>query len=151
MNEKHDIIINPEDADSPDALELMGELDGEDLERYPAESVHGFEPCEAAIFLIARNNGRAVGCGALRHISSEIAELKRLFVRPDHRGRGLSRKILERLELAAVEFGHEKIWLETGDEQPEAVGLYESSGYRRIPLFGEYVNDPHSICYEKVL
>ncbi len=151
MNENHDIIINPEDADSPDALELMGELDGEDLERYPAESMHGFEPSEAAIFLIARNDGRAVGCGALRHISSEIAELKRMFVRPNHRGKGLSRKILERLELAAVEFGHEKIWLETGDRQPEAVGLYESSGYRRIPLFGEYVSDPHSICFEKVL
>ena len=151
MSEDHDIIIRPEDADSPDALELMGELDGEDLERYPAESMHGFEPSEAAIFLIAKNDGRAVGCGALRHISSEIAELKRLFVRRDHRGRGLSRKILERLELAAVEFGHEKIWLETGDRQPEAVGLYESSGYRRIPKFGEYVSDPHSICYEKVL
>jgi GNAT superfamily N-acetyltransferase len=121
------------------------------MKRYPPESMHGLAPSEALIFLIAKNDGRAVGCGALRHISSEIAELKRLFVRPDHRGRGLSRRILAKLESAAAGFGHERIWLETGDKQPEAVGLYESSGYSRIPLFGEYVTDPHSICYEKIL
>ncbi|MBI5118853.1 GNAT family N-acetyltransferase [Candidatus Poribacteria bacterium] len=148
--EKNSVIItSSEDPSSPDALALMRELDEELLNRYPAQSVHGMKPSEADVFIIARFDGLAVGCGALRRVSKEIVEIKRMFVRPTHRGRGISRQILNKLESTAGAFGYKKIWLETGDAQPEAIRLYESSGYCRIPCYGEYGHDPRSVCFGK--
>ena len=151
MNEKCDIVISVEGAGHRDALTLMEELDEELQSKYPKESIHGLKPSEAMVFLVARSGDYAVGCGALRKISEGIAEVKRMFVRFDHRGRGISKQILRRLESTAIEFGHNRIWVETGDRQPESIGLFESSGYSRIPRYGEYANDPHSICFEKTL
>ena len=151
MNKQDDIVISSENPNSPDAFELIRELDEELLSRYPKQSVHGMKPSEAVTFFIARTDKRAIGCGALREISPELAEIKRMFVRSNHRGKGISKQILRKLESTAIEFGYEKIWLETGDEQPEALHLYESSGYHRIPCYGEYISDPHSICFEKIL
>ena len=149
ISENNIFTIYPEDPDSPDALELIRELDEELLTRYPATSVHVMEPSEADTFVIARIDGHAVGCGALRNTSERTGEIKRMFVRPDHRGRGIARKILKMLELAALEIGYIRIRLETGDRQPESIGLYESADYYPIPRFGEYTNDPHSRCFEK--
>ena len=151
MNKQVNIVISSEDPNSPDAAELIRELDCELLSRYPKQSVHAMKPSDAAIFIVARVDGHAVGCGALRHISPDTAELKRMFVSANHRGKGISKQILSKLESTAIEFGYEKIWLETGDEQPEAIHLYESSGYHRIPRYGEYISDPYSICFEKIL
>lgn len=148
---ENNVTILPEDPGSRDALELIRELDEELLIRYPATSVHGMEPSEADTFVIARIDGHAVGCGGLRNISEETGEIKRMFVRTEHRGKGVARQILKMLESAAVEFGYEKLQLEIGDRQPESIGLYESSAYYPIPRYGEYSNDPHSRCYEKIL
>jgi ribosomal protein S18 acetylase RimI-like enzyme len=74
-----------------------------------------------------------------------------MYVLPEFRGRGLSRKILKRLEELAVEKGLATIRLETGNRQPEAIGLYRSAGYVEIPRYGEYAHNPTSVCFEKCL
>ena len=79
------------------------------------------------------------------------AELKRMYVIPSARGRGLSRRILTALEDQAAEFGATSVVLETGDRQIAALGLYESSGYFRIPCFGAYAVSPSSVCLQKRL
>ncbi len=151
IGRNNDITAKSEDPGSPDALGLMKELDEELLSRYPAQSVHGMKPSEAAVFIIARIDGHAVGCGALREVSKETVEIKRMFVRNLHRRKGISKKILKALESTAGEFGYKNIWLETGEAQPEAIRLYESSGYHRIPRYGEYTHDPLSVCFGKQL
>jgi putative acetyltransferase len=103
-------------------------------------------------FLVARLDGRAVGCGAVRVSSvAGVAEVKRMYVRPELRGRGISRLLLAALEQAARDLGYRAVRLETGDPQHEAVALYESSGYRRIPPYGRYADSAVTRCYEKPL
>jgi putative acetyltransferase len=102
------------------------------------------------VFLVARDvAGKALGCGALRHLEPGAAELKRMYVRPEARGRGLGRALLDALEAEARRLGIRVLRLETGFKQHEAVGLYERAGYRRIPCFGAYADGAVSICYEK--
>jgi N-acetylglutamate synthase-like GNAT family acetyltransferase len=103
-----------------------------------------------SVFFIARFDGQAVGCAALRPVESEVAEVKRMYVAPTARRRGIARHMLAELERTAVEFGYRVLRLETGDRQPEAIALYESSGFRRIPAYGCHVHDPLSICFEKI-
>ena len=144
-----------ESPESSDARRLIAQLDEELYARYPQNAVHGLHASEVAnwqgIFVIARIDGRAVGCGAVRPLASGVGEVKRMFVEPDFRGRSVGRKILEGLEAWAREEGFITLRLETGIRQPEAIGLYESMGYRQIPPFGEYIGNPFSVCYEKWL
>jgi ribosomal protein S18 acetylase RimI-like enzyme len=74
-----------------------------------------------------------------------------MFVEPSMRGRGIARALLAGLEAAARGLGLTVLRLETGSRQPEAIGLYESAGYLRVPAFGEYASDPLSVCFEKRL
>lgn len=74
-----------------------------------------------------------------------------MYVRPDKRGKGISRRILLTLEALARDYDYTMLRLETGLRQPQAMGLYESEGYHCIPCFGDYALDPLSVCYEKVL
>jgi GNAT superfamily N-acetyltransferase len=92
-----------------------------------------------------------VACGAFRPLEGEVCEIKRMFVAPDCRGRGYSRLVLAELERLAVGWGYTTARLETGDRQPEAIGLYEGAGYRRIPPYGIYVGSERSVCFEKQL
>lgn len=104
------------------------------------------------LFLVALDpTGRAVGCGALRRLDQHTAEIKRMYVEPGSRGRGVSTMILRALESAAVERGWTTIRLETGPAQPEAMRFYEREGYREIPLFGAYIGSDLSVCYERSL
>lgn len=112
----------------------------------PAE----FDPPHG-IFLLARLDGLAVGCGAWRSNGQEDAEIKRMYTAPEARGRGVARAVLEALESAAREAGKRRMILETGYQQPEAIGLYESHGYRRIPNFGHYKDEPEAVCYGREL
>jgi GNAT superfamily N-acetyltransferase len=102
-------------------------------------------------FLIARLEGWPVGCAALRPLGAEAAEVKRLYVTPPVRRRGIARLLLAELEAQAARFGFTTLRLETGNRQPEAIGLYESTGFRRIAPYGSYVEDPLSICFEKAV
>jgi GNAT superfamily N-acetyltransferase len=143
------------DAASPDALDLMQALDNDLRDRYPGVVVNGLRPDDAArprfIFVVARIDGRPVGCGAVRELDPLVGEIKRMFVRPGHRGRGIARRVLSALEAHAAALGYTTLRLETGDRQPEALGLYKSAGYRAIIPFGEYVGNPFSRCFEKRL
>jgi GNAT superfamily N-acetyltransferase len=141
--------------DSPLALALIRELDSDLGSRYPEQWIHGLHPEDVEdtrlVFVIMYQGDEPVGCGALRSLDSDMTEVKRMYVKPGFRGQGCSRKLLDFLEANARSSGYRIIRLETGTKQPEAIGLYESSGYTSIPAYGEYVGNPFSLCYEKVL
>ena len=90
-------------------------------------------------------------CGGLKELSRGVAEIKRMYVLPEFRGKGLASRVLEELERWASELGFEKCVLETGKKQPEAIGLYRKSGYRVIPNYGQYQGIDNSLCFEKSL
>ena len=148
-------MVEESRPDADDGVALIGLLDAELLRRYPARSVHGLHAGEEKdprlLFLVARLNGEPVGCGALRELGPALAEVKRMFVQPGCRKRGIGAKILVALETAARARGYERLVLETGVRQPEARQLYERQGYRAIEAYGEYVGNPFSVCMEKVL
>ena len=91
-----------------------------------------------------------VGCGGLRQLDSVHGEIKRMYVVPERRGTGISTAVLTALEGEARGRGWERVVLETGDEQPDAMRFYEREGYTRIPNFGYYADSALSVCYEKV-
>jgi putative acetyltransferase len=149
-------MISFERPDCAEAQYLIRQLDEELLRRYPSlETTHGLHPQDLTdpdfTFLIARVDGRAVGCGALRVLELGVGEVKRMFVLPEFRGRGIARQILLALESRALKLGYRFVRLETGMEQPEAIGLYKSAGYRPIEAFGEYAGNSFSVCFEKRL
>jgi putative acetyltransferase len=106
---------------------------------------------DITLFLVAFDGEEAIGCGGLRQIDEHHGEIKRMYVAPDHRGSGVSTDILRALEAAARERGWDRLVLETGERQPDAIRFYEREGYTRIPNFGHYVDSAISICYERVL
>lgn len=151
-------IIRVERADPtlPVCEQLMQELSAELGALYGDDGVGNFSAAQVMVprsaFVVAWLNGDAVGCGAIRPMAeSHVAEVKRMYVRPQMRGKGISRRVLLTLEALAKEFDYTTLRLETGLRQPQAMGLYETEGYRRIPCFGDYALDPLSVCYEKAL
>ncbi|MQA25759.1 MAG: GNAT family N-acetyltransferase [Micromonosporaceae bacterium] len=98
------------------------------------------------IFLMAWQDGVAVGCGGWR-AHGEDAEIKRMYTAPEARGRGVARAVLNALEETARHAGKGRMILETGNRQPEAIGLYESQDYEQIPNFGYYKDEPGAVCY----
>lgn len=155
------LVIGPEDVLRPDAARLIRELSAELAAAYDfADDGSGaFSSADVQVprsaFLIARLGGHPVGCGALRPLDDgepgSTAEIKRMYVAPDARGRGVAGAILDRLEAVAREFGYARVALETGNRQFAAIRLYERAGYARIPCYGRYVNDPRSVCFGKAL
>lgn len=143
------------DPAAPEALSLIAELDAEICRRYPGVMPHGLTAADLAdpefSFYVAWLDGEPVACGALRRREPGVTEVKRMYVRPAHRGRGLARDILRTLEGRAHALGAVRILIETGKAQPEAVALYRSAGYVDIPRFGEYAAIPVSLCFEKRL
>lgn len=95
------------------------------------------------------DDGRPLGCGALRSLGEPVVEIKRMYVRPEARGRGVGVAILDELERQARERGFKVVRLETGPLQPEAIGLYARAGYREIPCFGAYSGAAASRCFER--
>jgi putative acetyltransferase len=128
-------------AEQQEELELR--YDGDD------EAPQGIDP--EISFLLARIEGEPVGCAGLQPLEPGVGEVRRMYVRPAHRGHGVSRALLGAVEQMARARTMHTLRLETGDLQPEAIGLYQSSGYRRIPVFGGYVGTVHSLCFEKHL
>jgi GNAT superfamily N-acetyltransferase len=84
-------------------------------------------------------------------MAARVAEVKRMYVHPAHRGRGIGRAILSKLESLARLYGYTTMRLETGVRQPEAIHLYESAGFLRIPCYYPYSDSPLSVCYEKFI
>jgi putative acetyltransferase len=102
-------------------------------------------------YLVAVVDGRVVACGGLQALDDGAVELKRMYVRPSYRGRGIARQLIVALEEVALGAGHRVLRLETGAYLPAAIGLYRSAGYQPIGVYGEYVGNPYSVCFEKRL
>ena len=96
-------------------------------------------------------NDRPVGCGAIKEFEPRVAEVKRMFVPLDDRGKGIAKEILSELETWAKELGNRKCILETGIKQPEAISLYKKSGYKFTDNYGQYEGVENSVCFEKLL
>ena len=108
-------------------------------------------PGPGAAFVVAYEDGLPIGCGAICPLEPGIGEIHRMFVEREARGRGIARRILDELERIAPELEYRAIRLETGTRQPYAIKLYEKAGYDRIAPYGQYRNDPLSLCFEKRL
>ena len=149
------ITIAPEDPSSPEVQRLLSAFVDEVKKRYdsPPADVGIFDPELVAIprsvFLVARFDGHAVGCGALAPMDENCVEVKRMFVAPPNRGLGIATKILDELERLAREFDYDAMRLETGVRQPESIALYGKAGFYRIPNFPPFENDPSAVCFEK--
>jgi putative acetyltransferase len=102
-------------------------------------------------YLVAVLSGRVVGCGAWQPLEPGVAEIKRMYVRPSFRGRGIARQLVVALEEEALAAGRPVVRLETGTYLPSAIALYRAAGYLPIPAYGEYVGNPFSVCFEKRL
>lgn len=148
-----DLILHRVSILDPTYLELVTQLDrflaefnGPDEELYS-----GFNSAPIFGGVVALWQGVPAGCGALKVINDELGEVKRMFVKPEYRGKGIARKVLSEIEQWAVELGLKCVQLETGVELPEARGLYERSGYIYIPNYEPYVGLERSICMAKNL
>lgn len=147
----------PEPFDAPDVQALVTAQQAEMLELYEGEADIG--PAREAsmfvepdgVFLVVRDDDRAVACGGIARFDETRGELKRMYVLPDARGRGLGRRVLVELEAEARRLGYGSLVLETGDRQEAALGLYESSGYEQIPCYPPYDSRELSLCFEKRL
>lgn len=151
MGESQDIQIRFVGRDSGDLLALIESLDVELEQRYGMPMTVGVPVVEDSLFAVAYATDEAVGCAALLPLEPRIGELKRMFVIPSARHAGVARRLLAAIEGEAVARGYRAIRLETGVRQPEALALYASAGYRRIPPFGEHEGGGLSVCLEKRL
>ena len=142
-------------ADHPDVERFVTALLQEMADRYDDDPDTIERTDEAAAFvLLLDDDGTPLGSGAVQRLSKSKAdaavdhgEVKRVYVVPEARGRGLSRLLMSALVDLARDLGYTWLQLETGDVQPEAIGLYESSGWTRVPNYGQYESDPRSLCF----
>ncbi len=141
-------------SDNPDFIELVEFLDA-DLTIRDGEQ-HAFYDQFNKIDMIkhvvlAYKDDEPAGCGAIKQYTSEIMEVKRMFVMPVYRRKGIAVKILAELEKWAAELSYTKCILETGKRQPEAIELYKKQGYKTITNYGQYAGVENSVCFEKKL
>jgi GNAT superfamily N-acetyltransferase len=148
----------PEPFDTPDVTALCDAQQEEMRGRYggvadigPTREASMFvEP--DGVFVVVRDGAeRAVACGGICRFDDARAELKRMYVVPEARGQGLGRRVLVELEEHARALGYTGIVLETGDRQPESVGLYVSAGFERMPCYPPYSERELSLCFQKRL
>jgi len=148
-------IITRERPDTLDSISLITELEAYLEPLYPPESRHGFSVgellAEVVPFFLLRANGTPACCGGIKLVGSEYGEIKRMYVRPQFRGLGFGKLMLNHLADYARSHAINLLRLETGIHQPEAIGLYERMGFYRILPFGAYTDDPLSRYYEKRL
>jgi putative acetyltransferase len=148
--------IRREKFDSKAAIALADALEEELLTTYDGEPGSGglpaasiFEPANGGAFLVGRIDGEAVACGGVARYDDVTGEIRRMYVVPSVRGRGLSRRVLAALEDEARGLGYSFVRLETGNLQAAAIRLYASAGFEPIPRYGPFANDPKSVCFEK--
>ena len=151
-----ELVVRAEPPDAEPGASLLAEYYGEIASRYPdwspskgsTASVPDMSP-PAGRFLVAYVDGSPAACGTVKRVDDRTAEIKRMYVRPAARGRGLARRMLAELEAAARGLGYARIVLDTGDRMPEAQALYRSSGYHEIP---DYNGNPWAaVWFEKRL
>jgi len=139
------------------ASALIAALNAELLARYPEVPTAHFhlDPDEVSegrgVFLVAYTNRVPLGCGALRRLDARTGELKRMFVDPGARGLGVARALVAGLEAEAHRLGFDRLVLEVGERQPEAVALYADAGFVRVPPFAANMASPLALCMGKDL
>ena len=141
-------------SDNPDFQKLVALLDA-DLKIRDGED-HAFyaqynKSATLNEVLVCYENELAVGCGALRRYEEKTVEIKRMFVLPEQRGKGIAQKILKELETWAKQLGYAHCILETGVNQPEAIGLYKKTAYTITPNYGQYKHMENSVCMSKTI
>ena len=152
------VEIRREALNSEAGTRLICALNAELSERYPegGTALHfrldanEISPGRGA-FLVGYASEIPVACGAVRLLDAETAEIKRMYVEPTARGRGLGRRMLQALEAEARLLGAHDLVLETGTRQPEAIALYSRAGFSKIGAFGEYEDHPLSVFMGKTL
>ncbi len=148
------ISIIRTNSENVDFIELVRHLDIELAER--DGKGHSFYAQFNKIDMIRRvvlayDEGQPAASGAIKEYEPGTMEVKRMFTLPASRGKGIAARVLAELETWAVELNYSKCVLETGKKQPEAIRLYEKSGYKRIPNYGQYAGVENSVCFEKTL
>lgn len=143
-------------AEDPRSVALIAEVQAIYVGLYGGEddspmAAHEFEPPAGTFLLALDGKDRSIGCIGVRHHEDRVGEIKRMYVRPEHRQRGYARALLVAAEDRARELGYSALILETGEPQPEARALYESHGYRRVPGFGHYQDAPLSRSFRREL
>ena len=158
MSRPETITITRAELNADVSRALIGSLNAELSGLYPEPGANHFQldPEEVAdgrgAFLVVYREGTPVGCGALRLLDAETAELKRMYLSPTVRGRGLGRRLVAALEAEARALGVRRLVLETGGRQAAALALYRATGFHPIPLYGEYCLSPEtSVCLGKDL
>ena len=146
-------VISLERPDTADARALITELEAHLVPLYPVESRHGYSVekliNEGVAFFIIRVNATPAGCGGVKLFGTDYGEIKRMYIRPQFRGLGLAKLMLDHLANYAHDRNVSVLRLETGIHQHEAIGLYERAGFHTIPPFGDYKPDPLSRFFEK--
>lgn len=137
-----------------DLLELVRLLDNDLNSRYgnlqaEYDKYNKLDSIDAAI--VAYSNLIPIGCGCFKSFDKQTVEIKRMFVKQEYRGKGISILILDQLEQTAKQNGFSKSILETGIGQPEAIRFYNKSGYKQIDNFGQYIGNINSVCMSKLL
>jgi GNAT superfamily N-acetyltransferase len=149
------VQLTPVAYDDPVAAALIEAVQQEYELRYGGRDITPLDPAEFSpphgLFLIGRLDGEPVACGGWRVVEPGLGEVKRMYVAAGYRRRGLSRQLLRELEKTARAAGLHRLRLETGYAQPEAIQLYETSGYTRIEKFGVYRDHAGSTCFGKSL
>ena len=146
------ILLKRADSSDADFVRLVGMLD-EYLANIDGEEhayfsqFNGLDKIPNVV--LAYEGDEAVGCGAFRPYTESIAEIKRMYVRPEFRGRQIGALVLTELETWARELGYAEYVLETGRRQPAAIRLYENCGYSLIPNYDQYSGVESSICMKK--
>lgn len=148
------ITFKRTDSNNEDFVEMVKQLDsdlairdGEDHAFY-----HQFNSISMIKYaIVAYHENNPIGCGAIKAFNDTTMEVKRMYVSPKQRGKGIAKLILAELETWTRELGFSRCILETGINQPEALALYHKSGFVRIPNYGQYENVKSSFCFEKIL
>ncbi|MBO7744774.1 GNAT family N-acetyltransferase [Paenibacillus sp. MWE-103] len=151
----HELRIVDVGMKDPDLLGLIGKLDAYLYALYPPEEVFGVDLDDPDLrdihFAAAYLDGQPAGCGAIKELDGTTTELKRFYVEPEFRNRGVAGRMLRYLEDKARARRYAVIRLETGGPQFEAVAFYKKHGYAPIEPYGEYIGCPSSLCFEKRL
>lgn len=149
-----DVAINRESPRQDEVVRLIGELDAHLSSLYPAESNHMLDIDSLdrpdMRFFVARRDGVAIGCGAMRVDAEGYGEVKRMYVAPAARGGRIGQRLLERIAEQARAEGLTALRLETGVHQADALALYRKLGFVDRGPFGPYGPDPLSVFMEKV-
>jgi SAM-dependent methyltransferase/GNAT superfamily N-acetyltransferase len=146
------ITIIRTDSDNEDFIELVKYLDADLAEKDGDDHLFYAQlnkTDKIRHVVVAYENDKPVGCGAIRAYIDGIMEVKRMYTAPGSRGKGIATKVLAELEIWATELSYGKCILETGKRQPEAIALYKKNGYKRIPNYGKYAGVENSVCFGK--